>query len=771
MQIRTLMLSACILLEMSLRGSAQQLKDASRLTMDGDAAAAMVAGISRFLDAEIQRAATARPTLWKSDFTSVPAYEQSLEPHRRTHAKILGLIDARVPKVEMFYESAVGRPSLIAKTPLYEIHVVRWSVLPGMDAEGLLLEPVRSPNTAVIAIPEADWSPEQLVGLAPGVAPEAQYARRLAEQGCRVIVPALIDRKDTWSGSARFRFTNQPHREFVYRMAYEMGRHIIGYEVQKVLAAVDWLKAGAPSMPIGVVGYGEGGLLAMHSAAADRRIDAALVSGYFGPREKIWQEPLYRNVWSLVKEFGDAEMAGMIAPRTLVVEAAQGPSISGPPPATAKRRGAAPGQLEGPAVAAVEQEFARAAATFDSLGVKDRLALIKPATGAEKLPGSEAALTGLLRALKQDWRKVSPTQPVDARKSYDSSERVHRQFDQMVDFTQRLIRPSEVTREQFWSKADQNTLAGWERDSEWYRDNYWKEIIGKLPAPSEALAAEVRETEGTQKWRRYDVRIPLWQDVFAYGVLLVPRDIKPSERRPVVVCQHGLEGRPDDVIYPKDEVAGRIYHHFAAELADQGFVVFAPQLPYIGDFRILQRKANPLKLSVYSFILAQHERILDWLSEQSFVDAKRIGFYGLSYGGKTAVRVPPLLKRYALSICSGDFNEWVWKVSTLDFTGSYMFTHEWEIGEFDTGNSFNHSDLAKLMAPRPFMVERGHRDGVGVDEWVSYEYAKVRRFYDEIGIGDRTNIEYFNGPHEIHGVGTYAFLRKFLKWPEVPPGL
>ena len=34
--------------------------------------------------------------------------------------------------------------------------------------------------------------------------------------------------------------TNQPHREFIYRMAYEMGRHIIGYEVQKVLAAVDW---------------------------------------------------------------------------------------------------------------------------------------------------------------------------------------------------------------------------------------------------------------------------------------------------------------------------------------------------------------------------------------------------------------------------------------------------------------------------------------------------------------------------------------------------
>src|SRR5689334_9552057 len=79
------------------------------------------------------------------------------------------------------------------------------------------------------------------VWTAAGVPKEAQFARRLAENGCRVLVPVLIDRKDTWSGNPKLgRMTNQPHREFIYRMAYEMGRHIIGYEVQKVLAAVDW---------------------------------------------------------------------------------------------------------------------------------------------------------------------------------------------------------------------------------------------------------------------------------------------------------------------------------------------------------------------------------------------------------------------------------------------------------------------------------------------------------------------------------------------------
>ena len=41
-----------------------------------------------------------------------------------------------------------------------------------------------------------------------------------------------------------------------------------------------------------------------------------------------------------------------------------------------------------------------------------------------------------------------------------------------------------------------------------------------------------------------------------------------------------------------------------------------------------------------------------------------------------------------------------------------------------------------------------------------------RRLYDRLGIPDRTAIEYFNGPHTIHGVGTYAFLHRHLGWPE-----
>jgi cephalosporin-C deacetylase-like acetyl esterase len=261
----------------------------------------------------------------------------------------------------------------------------------------------------------------------------------------------------------------------------------------------------------------------------------------------------------------------------------------------------------------------------------------------------------------------------------------------------------------------------------------------------------------------------VWPDVFAWGVLLLPKDLKAGERRPVVVCQHGLEGVPADTITDDPKAGGyAAYKAYAARLAERGFVVFAPHNPYRGRdaFRVLQRKANPLGRSLFSVILAQHDRILDWLSEQPFVDPARIGFYGLSYGGKTAMRVPALLDRYALSICSADFNEWVMKNVTVDSPYSYLFTGEYEMPEWNLGHTFNYAEMAMLIAPRPFMVERGHHDGVAPDEWVAYEYAKVRRFYARLGLGNRTEIEFFNGPHTIHGVGTFQFLHRHLNWPE-----
>src|SRR4030095_2831557 len=133
----------------------------------------------------------------------------------------------------------------------------------------------------VVALPDADQTPEQLVGLATGIEREAQFARRVPGRSVEVLVPVLIDRSSRWSGHPDFGQTDQTHREWIYRQAFVMGRHVIGYEVQKVLAAVDWFKTKSAEARVGVAGYGEGGLLALYAAAVDTRVDITLVSGYF----------------------------------------------------------------------------------------------------------------------------------------------------------------------------------------------------------------------------------------------------------------------------------------------------------------------------------------------------------------------------------------------------------------------------------------------------------------------------------------------------------
>ena len=732
------------------------------LTMGGDLAAQMVTSLDEFVAQAVVDSVESRQRLWNRDYRSHEAYTASIAPNRERFRQYIGCVDERVPIDALHYIATTAQTAEIAKAEGYTVYAVRWPVFDGVDGEGLLLEPVGEPVARVIALPDADWTPEMLVGLSDGIPQEGQFARRLAEQGCRVVVPTLIDRDDRWSGNPKIeRMTNQTHREFIYRMAFELGRHIIGYEVQKILTLVDWMSGEKNQLPIGVIGYGEGGLLTLYSAAVDTRIEAAVVSGYFQPREKVWKEPIYRNVWALLHEFGDAEIASLIAPRTLIVEASRGVEVDGPPPVRDGRAGAAPGKLVSPPMELVKAEFDRAQALYERLGVGQNISLVASDKGISS-PGSDAALTGFLNALGQD-QPLAPSGilPQEGCTEFSPETRLHRQFHQLVAFTQDALRQAASRRQALWSKADRSSIEQWQETCQYYRDYLWDEVIGRCPTPSVPTNPRTRLAYDEPGFKGYEVVLDVWEDTFAYGILLVPKGIKPDEQRPVVVCQHGLEGRSQDVVDPKIESP---YNTYGAELANQGFIVYAPQNAYIGQdaFRVIQRKANPVKWSLFSLITRQHERTLEWLAEQPFVDPERIGFYGLSYGGKTAMRVPALLDGYALSICSADFNEWIVKNATYDSRYSYMFTGEYEMPEFNLGNTFNYAEMAGLIAPRPFMVERGHHDGVAPDEWVAYEYAIVRHLYANLGIPDRTEIEFFDSGHEINGEGTFQFLHRHL---------
>jgi dienelactone hydrolase len=739
------------------------------LTMTGDIASQLVAGVDKFLLREIEASVKDRERHFKREQTTVRAWLDALEPNRNRLAHILGLRDKRVTFLSPELAGTVNEPALVGRGSNYNIFAVRWPAFADVHGEGLLLSPIKGQAIAdVIAIPDADVTPEQLAGLMPGVKPGAQYARRLAESGCRVLVPMLINR--TYEArNGRAKMTN---REFLYRSAFELGRHLIGYELQKVLAGVDWFaREGVKKSKIGVWGYGEGGMLALYAGALDPRIHTVTVSGYFGNRNRIWEQPIDRNVFGLLEQFGDAELASMVLPRPLVIEYARGPELTLP------SEGGAPAKLTTPPSEEVKAEYDRAGKLIEKFKGGYHLRLTTQKETDDDVDSSPA-LTWFLDKLAGGKLAQSGKAPQHLRRDYNPKVRQLRQFREIDRHNQQLLSESPYVRRDFMPIADQFTrpddkkkldtssLAAYEKSVERYRDFFAKEVIGKFDHKLLPANPRTRLFKLGDKWTIYQVVLDVYPDVIAYGLLVLPNDLKEGEKRPVVVCQHGLEGRPEDTI---GKPGFQFYKAFATRLAERGFITFAPQNLYIftDRFRTLQRKANPIKKTLFSVIIPQHQQITDWLKTLPNVDGKRIGFYGLSYGGKSAMRIPPLVSNYALSICSADFNDWVWKNASSRAPYSYVWTGEYEIFEFDLGSTFNYSEMAALIAPRPFMVERGHFDGVAPDERVALEFAKVRHLYQaKLGIGDRTTIEWFVGPHTINGKGTFDFLHKHLKWPK-----
>ena len=479
-------------------------------------------------------------------------------------------------------------------------------------------------------------------------------------------------------------------------------------------------------------------------------------------------------VFGLLRGYSDAEIARLIAPRPLVIETGHFPEYGfrldqqGVPERIRKGAGkrGKPGKLLAPKGEEVRIEAGLIG--NETVVLRSTDSAIQPEswrTLLEKIGvGVPANNLG-----KRDlgWAAFKPLQTAKG------IVRRHAEQVQAIDrHNQRVLVESERVRGELFKVVKLDSVENYEASIAPLRERFSREVIGEH-ASLQKLAEPNAHTRSYQEGPdtiSYEVVLDVEAGVQAYGILTLPKDMKldGSEKRPVVVCQHGLEGRPQSTVGEKDY---HYYKAFATRLAERGFVTFAPQNLYLGWdlFRILQFKANAVGCTLFSVMVPQHRQITEWLAGLPFVDGERIGFYGLSYGGKSAMRIPPLVDRYCLSICSADFNEWVWKNAATDplaLRHSYANKGEYEIFEFDLGGTFNYFEMAALICPRPFMVERGHFDGVAPDKTVAYEFAKVRFLYAaRLGLGDRAEIEWFVGPHTINGRKTYEFLHRHLKWP------
>ena len=193
-----------------------------------DPAAEMVAGIDRFL---LNRLEALREQRYQQAVVGVGGALGSADAYRQRLAWILGVRDERVPFDAPELIATADDSAVLAGNDGFEVLAVRWPVVADVWAEGLLIRPTaaKGPIADVIVIPDADQTPEQLAGLVDGFPEDLQAARKLAEQGCRVLVPALVSRTmEKRSPAEGTRAVTISNREFVYRSSFVLGRHLIG---------------------------------------------------------------------------------------------------------------------------------------------------------------------------------------------------------------------------------------------------------------------------------------------------------------------------------------------------------------------------------------------------------------------------------------------------------------------------------------------------------------------------------------------------------------
>lgn len=545
----------------------------------------------------------------------------------------------------------------------------------------------------------------------------AAFARvsQFLNGGSVVYVQQSVERLPDYPYSDKTR--SKDRRLILYRLGYVVGRTMPGMDVQDTSAAVDFLtsRKNVDAGRISLFGHGQGGMTALLTTAVDPRISGAVVSDYFDCRDRCWAEPVDRRLRGRLKYFGDAEFAALIAPRRLTLEASE--TFLG---------GATDFNLE----------HGRALRFYEGLSAGDRLKIVKR------------------RVFKP---RPSPSLTVDPGRA--TAER-NRHFEERLAWLRKQIDESEAKRYARWGILQSPANKFPEIQRAMLKD--FRRMVGSLPDDGTPMRVRSELASTTAKFRIYRVTIDVRRGVDVYGHLVVPNDIK--DKRPAVICQHGFGGYPRKItgLGMKEDT---VYREYGRQLAEKGYVVFAPMLLHISPSEEVSRQmrqANAVDMLRLAMPLAKTERVIDFLESLSYVDGERIGYYGLSYGGYSAIHLAPLIDRLAATVCSGNFNDWRSKITSDEVNTSYLRHPDEDMYFWNALHRFTHPELIVMTSPRPFCIEFGTRDGITSPAWTAYTWKQTKALYDHIGRPDRVLMAEFEGRHEIKGTETFDFLDRWL---------
>ncbi len=333
-----------------------------------------------------------------------------------------------------------------------------------------------------------------------------------------------------------------------------------------------------------------------------------------------------------------------------------------------------------------------------------------------------------------------------------------------------------------WSR-DYSSLDAYLRSVEPMRQRL-KSMMGFWQEPQERPPLHIwnrhKIAEG-EFFSAYRFSLQVTSGLETYGIELVP---ECSSLRCGLIVQHGYHGTPELVCglaASSINTANYGYRAMGLRAVKRGFHVVAvhhpgaygttddechaslPGFPGYGAAyakNCLHRMAIMAGGTLIGLDLLATSRAVDLLCSLPGVDPNRIGLYGLSQGGLTALYLPAMDTRINASVCSAYFNNRCVKLIGPGHRGATFLDSPEEDKFFsDVIRCFSDADVASLIAPRAFAVEAGEKDSSVDFEWSAREFELARGHYERLGIARR--IEFI--AHERGHVSDTARALDFLE--------
>lgn len=163
--------------------------------------------------------------------------------------------------------------------------------------------------------------------------------------------------------------------------------------------------------------------------------------------------------------------------------------------------------------------------------------------------------------------------------------------------------------------------------------------------------------------------------------LIKPAGAKPGQRFPVYLSTYGGPGA---------QVVTRSWgDHFDQYMAQQGYVVF--KLDNRGSSRRERRFTDAIYHDMGASEVADQLLGIDWLARQSFVDPKRIGVFGWSYGGFMTLRLlAAASNKIAMGVAVAPVTDWA--LYDTHYTERFLGTPAQEPAAYGASGVFAHLD-------------------------------------------------------------------------------